>query len=203
LIYAPFSHSVVYSMPIDPAVIKEAIAYCRSNGVYLELYSREVFFAEKENWSDDIHQNFFGVSPTFVNFDDIADEEQILKAELVVHNPEEAAEAKKLADCFDGKLSYSVAYTPAFTDVEFLNLVNPRVSKGAALKHLAGELGAYYTEIIAIGDGLNDISLLKEAGNAVAMGNAPDEVKQVCQYTTLDVDHHGVAEAIKYFFPQL
>lgn len=202
LIYAPSSHSTVFSMPIERAVVKEAVAYCRANNVYLELYSRDVFFAEKDNWSDDIHRNFFGVSPTFVNFDDIVDKEKILKAELVVHSPEEAAEAKKFADCFTGKLSYSVAYTPAFPEVEFLNLVDPRVSKGAALKHLASELGAYYTEIIAIGDGLNDISLLKEAGNAVAMGNAPDEVKQVCQYTTLDVDHHGVAEAIKYFFPE-
>ena len=54
-------------------------------------------------------------------------------------------------------------------------------------------------EIIAIGDGANDISLLSSVGQAIAMGNAPDEVKAVADYITLDVDHNGVAAAINKF----
>ncbi len=96
----------------------------------------------------------------------------------MVHSPEEAAEAKALSDCFNSRLGFSIASTPAYPEMEFLNIVNPEVSKGAALRHLASELGAYPAEIIAIGDGYNDISLLQEAGNAVAMGDAPDEVKR-------------------------
>ena len=54
-------------------------------------------------------------------------------------------------------------------------------------------------EIMAIGDGANDISLLSSVGLAIAMGNAPDEVKAVADYVTLDVDHSGVAAAINKF----
>jgi hypothetical protein len=54
-------------------------------------------------------------------------------------------------------------------------------------------------EIMAIGDGANDVSILSSVGLGVAMGNAPDEVKAVADYVTLDVDHSGVAEAIKRF----
>lgn len=201
LIDSPLGHATLYRKPILPEVVEEAVAYCRANDIYLELYSREVFFAERENWSDDVHRKFFRIEPAFVCFDGIWERETILKAELVVHSPEEAKKAKGFADQFNGRLGFSIARTPAYPDVEFLNIVNPEVSKGAALNYLASEIGAYRTEIIAIGDGLNDISLLKEAGNAVAMGDAPDEVKQVCQYTTLDVQHHGVAAAINYFFP--
>jgi hypothetical protein len=52
---------------------------------------------------------------------------------------------------------------------------------------------------MAVGDGLNDISLLETAGLAVAMGNAPDEVKKVADHVTLDVDHSGLAVAIEKF----
>ncbi len=54
-------------------------------------------------------------------------------------------------------------------------------------------------EIMAIGDGANDISLLSSVGLAIAMGNAPDEVKAVADYVTLDVDHSGLAAAIEKF----
>ncbi len=54
-------------------------------------------------------------------------------------------------------------------------------------------------EIMAIGDGANDISLLSSVGLAIAMGNASDEVKAVADYVTLDVDHSGVAAAVNKF----
>jgi hydroxymethylpyrimidine pyrophosphatase-like HAD family hydrolase len=54
-------------------------------------------------------------------------------------------------------------------------------------------------EIMAIGDGANDVSILASVGLGVAMGNAPDEVKAVADYVTLDVDHSGVAAAINRF----
>ena len=55
------------------------------------------------------------------------------------------------------------------------------------------------TEIVAVGDGTNDISLLDSAGLGIAMGDAPDELKAVADYVTLDVDHNGLAETINKF----
>ena len=83
--------------------------------------------------------------------------------------------------------------------IDFINIIDPEVSKGKALMALASFLGMKMGEVIAIGDGLNDISLLEAAGLAVAMGNAPAEVRQVADYITLDVDHSGVAAAIGRF----
>ncbi|GAG39748.1 unnamed protein product [marine sediment metagenome] len=64
---------------------------------------------------------------------------------------------------------------------------------------LARQMRISLTEVIAIGDGHNDISLLSSAGLAIAMGDAPDELKAVVDYVTLDVDHNGLAQAIKKF----
>ena len=54
-------------------------------------------------------------------------------------------------------------------------------------------------EIIAFGDGENDLEMLQFAGIGVAMGNAEEEVKQVADYVTSDIDDDGIAKALKYY----
>jgi Cof subfamily protein (haloacid dehalogenase superfamily) len=191
----------VRAHPVQPELVKEMVEYSRANNTYLELFSRDSFFTEQESWSDEVHRQFFHVEPKFVDFGGIWEREKILKAEMVKHNSAESAKAEAFAAHFAGKLRFSIACTPAYPGLDFVNIVNLSVSKGEALKELISITGVFPTEVIAIGDGLNDIPVLKEAGVSVAMGNAPDEVKAVAEYTTDDVDHHGVASAINYFFP--
>jgi hydroxymethylpyrimidine pyrophosphatase-like HAD family hydrolase len=64
---------------------------------------------------------------------------------------------------------------------------------------LASHLGISLAEVVAIGDGINDLPLLSVAGLAIAMGNAVDEVKAMADHVTLDIDHSGVAAAIRKF----
>ena len=201
LVYNPLNLATLYAKPLDAPAVKEAIEFCRKNDIYLELYSSEKFFAEQPHWSDEIHRKFFRVEPTFVNFDDICGKERLLKAEMVMHNDEEAARVKVFEEHFGARLRYSIARSPAYPEVDFINIVNPLVSKGEALKKLMEFYGHLPAEVIAIGDGLNDIPLLQAAGVSVAMGNAFPEVKKVAGYTTTTIEEHGVASAINFFFP--
>jgi hypothetical protein len=199
LVSDPTQSKEVYSKPIEKEVVRQAVDFARLNDIYLELYSSEHFFAERENWSDDVHRRFFRIEPTLVDFSGIWNRERIIKAELVVHNPEEAAKARSFQDEFARSLRFSIARSPAYPEIDFINIIDPQVSKGEALRALASFLGVKISEVIAIGDGLNDITLLEAAGLAVAMGNAFPEVKKVADYITLDVDHSGVAAAIERF----
>ena len=52
---------------------------------------------------------------------------------------------------------------------------------------------------MAFGDGGNDISIIRQAGIGVAMGNAGDDVKAVADYVTTSVDDDGIANALKHF----
>jgi 5-amino-6-(5-phospho-D-ribitylamino)uracil phosphatase len=201
LVYNPLNLATMYAKSLEAPVVKEAIDFCRKNNIYLELYSSEKFFAEQSHWSDEIHQKFFRVDPTFVNFDDIWNKERLLKAEMVVHNDEEAVKVKLFKDNFGDKFRYSIARSPAFPEVDFVNLVNPLVSKGEAVKKMMEFYGNLPSEVIGIGDGLNDIPMLEAVGVSVAMGNAYDEVKQVSNYITTTIEEHGVASAINFFFP--
>ena len=78
----------------------------------------------------------------------------------------------------------------------FLEFVGANSSKGAALCEIGRIYGIDRSEMVAIGDSDNDISMLEYAGLGVAMGNASDEVKAVCQHVTLSNNEDGVAEIL-------
>lgn len=73
------------------------------------------------------------------------------------------------------------------------------VSKASALSKLCKHIGLQMSEVIAIGDSLNDIKAIKECGLGVAMANAQEEVKAAADYVTLSNNEHGVAHVIKKF----
>jgi Cof subfamily protein (haloacid dehalogenase superfamily) len=74
------------------------------------------------------------------------------------------------------------------------------VDKGSGLIDLAGILDIDIKDVIAVGDNYNDMSMLKVAGLSVAAGNAVEDVKKVCNYTTEADNNEGVvAELIERF----
>ena len=189
----------VYVQPISRATVKQMVEFAHQHDIDLELYSATHYFAERETWSTEAHRQFFDIEPTMVDFTGLWERERIIKGALVTTTPQEVAKARNFCRQFDDSLLFSWARTPAYPNADFINILAPEVSKGKALEALASHLGVSMSEVMAIGDGSNDIPLLSVAGLAIAMGNAPDEVKAVADYVTLDVDHHGVATAIGRF----
>ena len=81
----------------------------------------------------------------------------------------------------------------------FLEFVPYGIDKGVALKKLANYLGIKQEEVIAIGDGANDLSMIEYAALGVAMGNASDYVKEKANYITSDNNHQGIKEVLDKF----
>jgi len=74
------------------------------------------------------------------------------------------------------------------------------VDKGQGLKELARILNIDIKDTIAVGDNYNDMAMLKVAGLSVAAGNAVEDVKKACDYTTEATNNEGVvAELIEKF----
>lgn len=71
--------------------------------------------------------------------------------------------------------------------------------KGKGLLRLGEMLGIRREEIMACGDGMNDLEMLKAVGFGVAMENGVEEVKTVADYVTVSNDEDGVAKAIEKF----
>ena len=74
-----------------------------------------------------------------------------------------------------------------------------RCAKGIALSTIAKQLGIDLKDVMALGDNLNDVSMLERVGYSVAMDNAAPEVKTVAKYVTDSNENSGVGKAIKKF----
>jgi len=82
----------------------------------------------------------------------------------------------------------------------WLDLSPVGVSKASGLAHVGRELGVEASDVLAIGDGRNDIEMLQWAGRGVAMGQAIQDVIDAADDVTVSVYEDGAAvEMEKYF----
>ncbi|MGZ1821378.1 Cof-type HAD-IIB family hydrolase [Staphylococcus argenteus] len=77
-----------------------------------------------------------------------------------------------------------------------IEITHSDAQKGIALETIAERLGIEMKDVMAIGDNLNDVSMLAKAGYPVAMENGANEVKEIAKYITDTNENSGVGKAI-------
>jgi len=80
--------------------------------------------------------------------------------------------------------------------VDWVDVTAPGVSKATALESIRVELGVAMSRTVAIGDGENDLEMLRWAAVSIAMGHAPEAVRAVADRVTGTVDEDGAAAAL-------
>ena len=103
---------------------------------------------------------------------------------------------KEKASCQIAKIP-GVAATGAMENNIEVNAFG--VNKGAGILKLGEILGISREEIMAFGDGMNDLEMVREAGLGIAVENAVQPVKDVADYITVSNENDGVAKAIEKF----
>nr|CAA9353344.1 MAG: HAD-superfamily hydrolase, subfamily IIB [uncultured Nocardioidaceae bacterium] len=88
-------------------------------------------------------------------------------------------------------ISYFVGYTA------WLDLAPEGVSKASGLESICARLGLEAGDVLAIGDGLNDLEMLRWAGRGVAMGGSPPQVIEAADDVTGSVHEDGLADEIE------
>ena len=96
---------------------------------------------------------------------------------------------------------FALMQTVSITASSSMNIEVSAVNTGKAqaIAYLCEMLGITMHEVMAIGDSLNDVMLLQQAGCSVAMENGVDEVRQAADFITLSNEADGVAYAIEHF----
>ena len=84
----------------------------------------------------------------------------------------------------------------------FLEVLNKKAHKGAAVKKLAEHLGIDQSEVMAIGDNENDLTMVEYAGIGVAMANATENVRNMADVITASNEEDGVAKVINEYVLQ-
>ena len=87
-------------------------------------------------------------------------------------------------------VTYAIGYTA------WLDITPPGVNKGTALEELRIQLGVDPAHTVAVGDGTNDVEMLRWAARSAAMGNAPQRVKDVADEVIGSVEDDAVVELL-------
>jgi Cof subfamily protein (haloacid dehalogenase superfamily) len=193
---------VLYSnvMRIDDCL--RVIDICRKNDIYFHVYAGDVMMTEKLGFT----------SLKYFEKNKMLPPEDRVQIEIVSDIAEKVKEVKdkvskvvvvnndiELLGRTRGEIVQMEGIDVMSSNFDNFEVMNKGVNKGAALKKLSEILGIAPSEMIAIGDNENDISMLKYAGMGVAMGNGEDIAKEVSQYITASNDNDGVAQAIERF----
>ncbi len=122
----------------------------------------------------------------------IAGNQQVEKINLFFHDLEIRTKVlKRLQPFSECQISSGIP-----TNIE---ITRKGIHKGQTLKDLAARFNITTDEIMAIGDGENDLDMLEIAGVSVAMENGVDSVRRIADYVTKSNEADGVAYAIERF----
>jgi Cof subfamily protein (haloacid dehalogenase superfamily) len=99
-------------------------------------------------------------------------------------------------------------YSPKLIQISKSSLLSYEITqtlatKNESVEYLMNQYQVPLTQVMAIGDNFNDLATLKMVGYGVAMGNAPEEVRNKVKYTTKTNSEDGVSKAILDFFPNI
>ncbi|MCS7175084.1 Cof-type HAD-IIB family hydrolase [Pseudothermotoga sp.] len=207
LIIDPVSMKIYQRIELDSKVASHFVELCRLNGVYPAIY--ESFFAEKDILVEKPYEGAFA-QYFQLNSHRIRMVKDLLK--VLEHRPSvvEIALVGKIEDV--NKLTQQVeeslrdVYTPIENQRKdgetFVEIFGPNVGKERALEFFLKMYRVRPDEVMYIGDNLNDESIMRMVGIAVAMQNAPDEIKRIATYVTDSNDECGVAKALERFVLQ-
>lgn len=93
------------------------------------------------------------------------------------------------------EVKFNPIYAPNYR-VHVVECFAPAVNKWYGITHVAGPLGISASQIAAIGDDVNDLEMIRQAGLGIAMGNAIEPVREAARRIVATNDQSGVAEAV-------
>lgn len=201
LVYDVQRQEVVHHEPIDLDVVRRIAQMLKEHdpAINLHLESQE---GVVDRWSveaiderllDSIMRWRVEPPHSVGEIQQLLSDEATRVSKLWFYAPVDMMEAIKR--CMAAEIEDRVA-TLAFDDVT-LTVLSSGVSKAAAVEWVAGRYGVGQSEVIAIGDDLNDVPMLGWAGLGIAMGNARPAARAVAREITGTNAEHGVAQAIE------
>ncbi|MDY0409082.1 Cof-type HAD-IIB family hydrolase [Virgibacillus soli] len=156
---------------------------------YMQATNHEVDSADIEA---KVRQRFVDENVTFTSdFDQIVHDSKIEIFKILVFTNDQSKINQIKAELGDTPIAITASSSIS------LEFNDTKAQKGIALQQFATSKGIDMRDVMALGDHLNDLSMLKMAGRGVAMGNATEEIKQICKHITKTNAEHGVAVAIE------
>ena len=188
---------MIFHLPLQPEYGDYMIDYCAEHDFHLNFYFNDILYGRRSKRLEKyaaIYSTQTGAVFHFLN--DLEQLKGKSPTKLILITDSENDDRSRTRNFqygifekkFDGKVRLFK------TNPEYLEFLHRDADKGAGLLHIASFYGIKRDEIIAFGDGENDIAMLKAAGTGVALANAKDTVKRSATHVAeWDNNSAGVA----------
>lgn len=159
----------------------------RYPGIGFQIFHGNDVYIVSENIETEKHSRREGFEPIITTLDKVPKPWYKI---LLAWDPEKLADVEAWLNEIGGE------FHAVYSEPQFLELLNPRASKGHALNRLISMLNIPGLQVIAMGDNMNDMEMLQEADVGVATENAHELAAAAADFRCGSNDNHAVAEVI-------
>ena len=192
-LYSASSGEVLERFPLPFDVAEKVVDFYESKGDVCHAYADREFFVAQENDYSKVYAEYCDVTPHYLGYplSECLPKMPFINKVIAIL-PEDVIDTR-LAEV-SALLGDSAEVTKSAP--MFLEVTSVKAGKGNCLVALAKRLGIPIEETVAVGDNLNDLSMIRAAGLGVAVGNAVPALKKDADLVVPSVSEGGVADLI-------
>ncbi|HSH35755.1 Cof-type HAD-IIB family hydrolase [Schnuerera sp.] len=193
---------IIYENPMNIDSVNKVVEIAEEDNIYYHFYDTNTFYSKETDNRYFKHYQFYedSLKKQSINLQlfktpiGIFGEKKptVYKFVFVEENTDKLLKFREKLSSIDG-INVSSSW---HNNIE---VMNEGVSKGTGLEHLIGKLNIDKSQVVAIGDNENDISMFKTAGLAIGMKNGAQNIKDCVHVVTDTNDQNGVGKAIEKY----
>jgi hypothetical protein len=195
LVIDPQNEKQLFHAPIPFEIAGEITKMVVQNDYHLQLYIDDNLYVAEKNKYTDTYYDIAGIEANYVGRLDEFLVDEPTKMLIIEEDENRQVEIKNfLEENFEDKIELSSSYP------SFIEITKKDISKAVPLKKIAAKFNIKQEEVMAFGDGLNDLKMIEWAGTGVAMQNAHSELHEHANDTAPDHNDLGIARYLKQHF---
>lgn len=179
--------AILYERTIGAPAIDAIVETAIARGLEVSLFTRSEWFVESIGEGVLAEAEILGFGPTIIADFGVAPS---------VHKVLLIGSSDATAGLRDWANQSRHGISAALSKATYCEITSARTSKAAAIGVLAQEYGIDISDVIAFGDGDNDLAMMARAGIGVAMGNGTPALKHAANLVTSSNDTDGIARAL-------
>lgn len=182
---------LLWHRPLAADAAGDAVRFCLDHGLNPHLNHLERMIVRRDDPNVADYSAYLGREAELV--DDLARDVPHPVSKVIAVGEE----GKPMALVAEARSAFAGRADPTVSHPRFLEFVAPGVSKGTAVARLARRVGIPMGQVLAIGDALNDLEMLRDTGHGAAMPAAPGVVRLAARYVAPPVAEDGAAQLIE------
>lgn len=186
------TNEVLFETTLTQKEIHSLYDFSVENNVHIITYSHKGVVSETESEYIDVELNLTGIPHHKVQSFKQEVTTRAAKC-ILLENPEKLKEVESKLKA--ERTDLSVARSKPF----FLEVMPQGIDKAASIDRLANMLDIKQSEVIAVGNAGNDLSMVKYAGLGIWVDNVADELRHEADFVVASNNDDGVAEVVEKF----